>query len=589
MKPKLSTQQPSVCNEKPPQTMLQHLEARLHSYTWIGRSSSWSKAQHHFDLYGPETKNLHNTNVKLSKASYSKTTSPARSLDKHPPLAALGLGPLDADAGVGQIQALQCAVFLQSFGQYLAVNKHRRDRTWWKRISPLIQRGLKRPFSMPQTCLWPALLRPMWTYVEIQPTSVNPAPHVLAGVTTRSAGAGLSSPSPRPQPLCRQNRSSSSRGQRGSWWTSETPQWPGQNETWPVDSPCFESFLEQRGVEMSWNVSTCINNNGERKEEWGNWWQWFRAASLKICITKMIAIMHRLLARALKHSSRASQGCSTQAWTPNSFCTVVMPTANLPWDWLLKIHLRSKMPCTLLPAQNHLQMYCPSSKQMQQPPGGEDTALRPHGFTVIKLMTIILKFTLWSAKDRTTSQCMIDENGWMYMENFVSSCSARSKKLPWNSTTCHVFRSKLDLFVSDSEQTYDDGSCSRRHFSAHKCVRAPYSPKKMSVTGLPKNGLFGGWACLDEANQAVFVSGLAADLLDWRGGQGLAGDAGSTQTDTLGHTWKLMWRWSFITDKDDTQMANSSSHRNMFAFPLWLDSAHGWPAVLEEVVWMNPW
>ena len=65
-------------------------------------------------------------------------------------------------------------------------------------------------------------------------------------------------------------------------------------------------------------------------------------------------------------------------------------------------------------------------------------------------------------------------------------------------------------------------------------------PRKMSGAGLPKNGLLGGCACLDEANQAVFVSGLAADLLDWRGGQGLAGDAGSTQTDTLGHTWKLM-------------------------------------------------
>ena len=48
----------------------------------------------------------------------------------------------------------------------------------------------------------------------------------------------------------------------------------------------------------------------------------------------MIAIMHRLLARALKHSSRASLGCSAQAWTPKSFCIVVMPTANLPWDYV---------------------------------------------------------------------------------------------------------------------------------------------------------------------------------------------------------------------------------------------------------------
>lgn len=35
------------------------------------------------------------------------------------------------------------------------------------------------------------------THVDIQPTSVNPAPHMLAGVTTRSAGAGLSSPESR--------------------------------------------------------------------------------------------------------------------------------------------------------------------------------------------------------------------------------------------------------------------------------------------------------------------------------------------------------------------------------------------------------
>ena len=79
---------------------------------------------------------------------------------------------------------------------------------------------------------------------------------------------------------------------------------------------------------------------------------------------------------------------------------------------------------------------------------------------------------------RATSQCMIDENGWMYVENFVGSCSACMKTLPWNSTTCHIFRLKLDLFVSVSkpmmmeavpEDTSEHTNACGRHTLPRKC------------------------------------------------------------------------------------------------------------------------
>ena len=251
-----------------------------------------AEAKHNIILiYRRETKNFHNTNGEWSKASYSKATSPARSLDKHPPLAALGLGPLDADAGVGQIQALQCAVFLQSFGQYLAVNKHRRDRTWWKRISPLIQcRFLvvdrtRIPFSETWNAHFqchklvckPLLLRPiMWTCSPHLSTQLHTCWLVWHEGSIRWSGAWPHAPreqvspprSPRPQPLCRQNRSSSGRGRRGSWWTSETPQWPGQNKTWPVDSPVLKAFCNKEMLichEMYQHVSTTMEK--EKKNE----------------------------------------------------------------------------------------------------------------------------------------------------------------------------------------------------------------------------------------------------------------------------------------------------------------------------------
>ena len=180
---------------------------------------------------------------------------------------------------------------------------------------------------------------------------------------------------------------------------------------------------------------------------------------------------------------------------------------------------------------------------MKQLPGGEDTALRPKTLWVLVLPA-------WRSSLETLQPVIYSDSSGIYS-----------------------FQSKPIMMEAVPEGTSEHTNACGRHTLPRKCQLQVFQ----------KNGLFGSWACLDEANQAVFVSGLAGDLLDWRGGQGLAGDAGSTQTETLGHTWKLMWRWSFITDKDDTQMANSSSFRNMFAFPLWLDSAHGWPAVLEEV------
>ena len=67
MIPKLSTQQPWGYNVKPLQTMLRHVEARLHSYTWIDTScirvraegkhtSIWAKKNERF-------KNLHSTQM----------------------------------------------------------------------------------------------------------------------------------------------------------------------------------------------------------------------------------------------------------------------------------------------------------------------------------------------------------------------------------------------------------------------------------------------------------------------------------------------------------------------------------------------
>ena len=67
--PKLSTQQPSGCNVKPLQTMLRHVEARLHRYSWIEKSYIRVRAEgkHTFILiYRGGTENLHSTHVELS-------------------------------------------------------------------------------------------------------------------------------------------------------------------------------------------------------------------------------------------------------------------------------------------------------------------------------------------------------------------------------------------------------------------------------------------------------------------------------------------------------------------------------------------
>ena len=108
------------------------------------------------------------------------------------------------------------------------------------------------------------------------------------------------------------------------------------------------------------------------------------------------------------------------------------------------------------------------------------------------------------------------------------------------------------VFVSD--QTYDSMMMEGvpKGTSQHANACGCHTPEKMSVAG-QKDDFHGGCACLDQATQAVLVMGRAADFLDWRGGQGLTRDAGSTQTATAGHTWKLMWRWSFIRDKYNTR------------------------------------
>ena len=109
---------------------------------------------------------------------------------------------------------------------------------------------------------------------------------------------------------------------------------------------------------------------------------------------------------------------------------------------------------------------------------------------------------------------------------------------------------------------------------ANRCWRL-HSPCKMSVAGLQKDDLFGSSCRLDQAIQAALVFCLAADFLDWRGSQGLR------RRERLNchigphletHVWMIAdskkknhhhGPRSFITDKYNTQMTNSSSQHRM--------------------------
>ena len=105
------------------------------------------------------------------------------------------------------------------------------------------------------------------THVDIQPTSVNPAPHMLAGVTrgvdpmirrmaTRSAGAGLSSPESQASaslsPKSFQLKSRSTRFVVD--FRNTAMAWPKRNMTSRQSS--FESFSEQRGADMKIKSNT---------------------------------------------------------------------------------------------------------------------------------------------------------------------------------------------------------------------------------------------------------------------------------------------------------------------------------------------
>ena len=83
----------------------------------------------------------------------------------------------------------------------------------------------------------------------------------------RSAGSGPSSPHPRPEPLCC-HCCSSGRGWRGSSWTSETPQWPGQERSMTIlQSICTKQWWYENQDEHS--VSTKIDQ--EREDKSDNW------------------------------------------------------------------------------------------------------------------------------------------------------------------------------------------------------------------------------------------------------------------------------------------------------------------------------
>ena len=84
----------------------------------------------------------------------------------------------------------------------------------------------------------------------------------------RSAGSGPSSPHPRPPPLCSQDRCHSGRGWRGSSWTSETPQWPGQKRNMTIPQSIWTKrwwYENQDGHP----VSTKIDQ--ERAHKSDNW------------------------------------------------------------------------------------------------------------------------------------------------------------------------------------------------------------------------------------------------------------------------------------------------------------------------------
>ena len=244
-----------------------------------------AEAKHNIILiYRPETKNLHNTNVELSKASYSKATSPARSLDKQPPCTrCAGPGPLGRRCGCWPNLGVAMCGFSSELrpvpGGQRAPQRQDMVKTNLFTHSVRLQTPVFIRFQCHKLVCDPLLLRPMWTCSPHLSTQLHTCWLVWHEGSIRWFGAWPHAPqeqvcpprSPRPQPLCRQNRSSSGRGRRGSWWTSETPQWPGQNETWRVDSPVLRAFRNKE-VLIIWKskATPCINNNGERKEEWGN-------------------------------------------------------------------------------------------------------------------------------------------------------------------------------------------------------------------------------------------------------------------------------------------------------------------------------
>lgn len=150
--------------------------------------------------------------------------------------------------------------------------------------------------------------------------------------------------------------------------------------------------------------------------------------------------------------------------------------------------------------------------------------------------------------------------------------------------------SDLHQFLSD--QTYHDRHGNRTsenvwHQRNQHMVQKPSVPASSKWTKL----CLPMWKARQRARclrwRLIFSIGVAAKA--WQGTQSvLKSPRGNAFLNDCNKHLIIMVIRHWQIQHAHTQMANSSSQRNMFESPLWLESAHGWPGGLEEVS-MKAW